>query len=379
MLEIEVRDAETGEQIRTGEIALFRPYPGSPIPVPITEKIALSDVGFKDVTSGVFVARGYHPRHKSLTLDKPNRIEMRPFKDDGGSIMIEGGWGEHQLAPIPSARFVVMQHGEEADDIWFGYLSAAVEDDEEIEGASKRKLTKIGATIPVRDVEGGRWEMVVVEMVEHIALVEYRRLSHGDDSSLESKSKDAAGADTFESPEITPPAGDLEFKGYAPEVSQTQKVTLGHSVHLRRAEILQKAPVVKGSIAHILAHYEISRPNDAETQAFVVNLRALSKSVDEFVLAVKSSPTEREAGEASLSVFSRLIAAIEALESTRIGNNILRLSTASALVGVVVLAAPTLTPVVSFPILSACVFPEEAGKVVKILKSIAKLIPTGSN
>lgn len=185
---------------------------------------------------------------------------------------------------------------------------------------------------------------------------------------------------------IEVPAANLTLTGHAPTVDVTStpngrvrlsdpysgKGRVGQAIIRHRNEILEQAPALKEAADEILAKYERDIPNDEATQDFVAKLRDLSTGIDEYVLALETEPTEAEAEDAGLSLFQKAMSCIEALEKTGTGDRLSRLAVCTALLGVAAISAPIITPYISFPLMTACVFPEETGKAVSLFKELSR-------
>jgi hypothetical protein len=157
--------------------------------------------------------------------------------------------------------------------------------------------------------------------------------------------------------------------------------SIGQAILQRRDEILGRAPALRDATNEILARYDSAIPNDVPTQEFVAQLRTLSDGLDDYIAVLEAEPSEREAEAAGISLFEKVLSCIEAFEKTSTGDKVIRLAACSALLGLATMAAPIIAPWVTFPIMTACVFPGETGKAVslfKILSSRASTLFQGS-
>lgn len=173
------------------------------------------------------------------------------------------------------------------------------------------------------------------------------------------------------------PIGTLSKGAVQAEPARTEgppvEANIGRVIVTHRQEVLENGPVLKEAVNEVLAWYEQNRPNDEETQQFVGQLERLSTELDTYLAIIQKGPSESEAETAGKSLFEKILSSIEVFEDTTTGDKFVRLTACAALLGMATLAAPTVTPYMTVPLLTACVFPKEAKKAASLLTAVESL------
>jgi len=135
--------------------------------------------------------------------------------------------------------------------------------------------------------------------------------------------------------------------------------SVGRTIVARRQEILETGPGLKATIDEILVWYGENPPNDPDTQKFVERLGTLSTGLDTYLAMLRAGPTEAKAERAGRSLFKKALSAIKSLEKSTAGDKFLRLTMYAGVLGTAAIAAPMVSPYLTVPLMTACVFPAE--------------------
>jgi hypothetical protein len=154
--------------------------------------------------------------------------------------------------------------------------------------------------------------------------------------------------------------------------------SVGRAIVSHRQEILESGPGLKEAIKEVLAYYDENLPNDPDIQQFVVRLRTLSNELDTYLAMLQTEPTdETEAEHAGNSLFKEVLSAIKELEKTTTGDKFVRLTACAVLLALAAIAAPMVSPYLTVPLMTSCVFPKEtmvATGLFKVVEGIARRV-----
>lgn len=348
----------------------------------------------------VFLAKeGYEPRWLGpLENDYRNeKVLMLRTTDGSGSqnftsneIQIPGfshsftiyGSERARLPPTPSGHTLheVYRHIGHMNGASSVHLQVREMDEPDFYVEEPREIiAEVGEEFQIWEKEKNLWAYVtVIARIGTCTLIKYQI------SKNEEKDAGSFGPITIEghgtvsdpppSPEITVPAGDLGIEGHSPKAKTTSVAAIGRSLIQHRRVLLEELPGLQETAKTVLEHYEKNIPNDPETLTFVEKLQDLSDGLQQLYIHLESEPTEEEAGEKGASLCQNLIVALEALEKTKTGDKLSRLSTSALLLGVAAIFSPEIVTLLALPIMTVCVFPQETGKLGKLLKILKDYI-----